>query len=193
MEMSGGPESKKARWSPNLSTGTRDLFANYGYGNQAAVNQAAAASVASGFGGASHAHAQLYSTPTLTVNTAAASGMASQMSPSSATAGGFPHQQQQQQQVGYGMNGMLGMSMSMPSMGMLSVGGFPYSPQIGSFPQTFTPQQRISSLNVPVNQAAYSPVALNAALTGASNATARTVYVLRACRCTNREAFRFGG
>ncbi len=45
---------------------------------------------------------------------------------------------------GYGMNGMMGMGMpgnngmggmGMGGMGMLGVGGFPYSPQIGAFPQ----------------------------------------------------------
>ena len=157
MELSGGPESKKARWSPNAyassatSVATNgnirtDLFANYGYGNQAAVNQATAAA----FGSASHLNGnQLYSTPTLTVNTNTNGvSMASQMSPSSATSAFTPQMPQTQQpgQVngggaanvyggygGYGMNGMLGMGM--PGMNMLGVGSFPYSPQIGSFQQ----------------------------------------------------------
>jgi hypothetical protein len=165
MEMSGGPETKKARWSPNSFTSPsvptngnangRDLFANYGYGNQAAVNQAAAFG-APGTGlnsnlGLGATGQQLYSTPSLTVNTATNGvGMAGQMSPSSATSpfpGSMQQQQQQQQQMngaqgnaggyagfgGYNMNGMLGMGL--PSMGMLGVGGFPYSPQIGSFQQ----------------------------------------------------------
>ncbi|KAH8106478.1 hypothetical protein DFH11DRAFT_1732817 [Phellopilus nigrolimitatus] len=45
MEMTRGSESKKARWSPNLFTNSpvangtfRGLFANYGYGGQAAIN-----------------------------------------------------------------------------------------------------------------------------------------------------------
>lgn len=166
MELSGGPETKKARWSPNSfsapsvatngNSNGRDLFANYGYGNQAAVNQAAAYGGAPGGGlgnnlGLGAQQQQLYSTPSLTVNTATNGiGMAGQMSPSSATSPFPPSMQQQQhhQQMngaggnaaaayagfgGYNMNGMLGMGL--PSMGMLGVGGFPYSPQIGSFQQ----------------------------------------------------------
>lgn len=184
--MSGGPESKKARWSPNsftggasaTSTGGRaDLFANYGYGAQAAINQANTQSqqfsamngLTSGVNGLlGGSAAALYSTPgSLSVNTAA-TGMngvsAAQMSPSSATspfssATQFGTAQQgsqggQAQQAngagyvgfgGYGMNGMNGMNglMSMGTMSgvglggmnMLGVGSFPYSPQIGSFPQ----------------------------------------------------------
>ena len=45
-----------------------------------------------------------------------------------------------------------------------------------SLQQNFTPQ-RLNALNVPVAQAAYSPIALNAALTSAGNTTGRTVYV----------------
>ena len=192
MDLAGAPESKKPRWSPNLSSngnGTNngaangaasrpvDLFANYGYGNQAAINQP--------FGGAGslaqHQHQQqqaqqqqqqqqhhlnqgMYGAPTLTVNTANANGMTHQMSPSTPGAtspfpshAAMPMQQSQSQQGqqvngggfgngfgGYAMmnmgmasaNGMGGMGMGgmngMNGMGML---GFPYSPQMGSFPQ----------------------------------------------------------
>lgn len=152
--MSGGPETKKARWSPNSFTnspataGTRDLFANYGYGSQAAINQhqlqQSQQQQQSGYGSSSlglgtNGNGQLYSTPSLTVNTAAGmngSGMASQMSPSSATSP-FPSQNGGFGNYGMsgmnGMNGMLGMGMGI-GMGMLG-GGFPYSPQMGSFQQ----------------------------------------------------------
>ncbi|TDL16903.1 hypothetical protein BD410DRAFT_886375 [Rickenella mellea] len=226
MELAGGPESKKARWSPNSFSSSpvtsngggppprpADPFANYGYGNQAAAQFAAANSpnLQSANFGVNMGGNQLYSTPNLSINTAGgASGMASQMSPTAANAAVMAqqmqmhqqqqqqaaahqqhqqqqhqqqqHQQQQQQQHqqhqqqmngaaaaanaaygfgGYGMNGMNTMlGMGMPAMNMLGVGGFPYSPQLGSFPQ-----------------AAYSPVALSAALSGGNNATGRTVYV----------------
>ena len=42
-------------------------------------------------------------------------------------------QNQQNGFSGYNMNGMLGMGMA--GMSMLGVGGFPYSPQVGSFQQ----------------------------------------------------------
>lgn len=152
MELTGGPETKKARWSPNSFTNSpnvngasRDLFANYGYGNQAAINQPANG-FANGLGmnganGLGLGANQLYSTPSLSVNTATngMGSMGSQISPSSATSPFTTMQQHQNGQVqnggyggaafgSYGMNGMLGMG-----MGMLS--GFPYSPQLGSFQQ----------------------------------------------------------
>lgn len=157
MDSLGGPETKKARWSPNSFTNspgtngaTRDLFANYGYGSHAAINQqqngfsnGLGMNGASGLGLGTN---QLYSTPSLSVNTAANGlGMGSQISPSSATSPYSAMQQQQQNgQPGqngtgynfgnYGMNGMNGMlGMGMSGMGML--GGFPYSPQLGSFQQ----------------------------------------------------------
>ncbi len=126
MGLAGAPESKKLRWSPNLSsslstngannatstTASRpaDLFANYGYGNQAAINQPFG-------GGASLARQQqqihhnqgLYGAPSLSVNTAAANGVPVQMSPSTPAANSpfmshaaMPMQQQQQ---GQQMNG----------------------------------------------------------------------------------------
>lgn len=144
--MASGPETKKARWSPNsftnspVASGTRDLFANYGYGNQAAINQTPSSQSSFGLNGSSAANGlslgngQLYSTPSLTVNTATnGNGISSQISPSSATSP-FPTMQNQQNGFsGYNMNGMLGMGMA--GMSMLGVGGFPYSPQVGSFQQ----------------------------------------------------------
>lgn len=202
--MAGGPETKKARWSPNsftnspVTTGTRDLFANYGYGSQAAINQTPQQQPGYGAVGLGNGNGQLYSTPSLTVNTATGlngSGLASQMSPSSATSP-FSGMQSQNNGFGaYGMNGMNGMNgMLGMGMGMSMLGGFPYSPQMGTFqqvrllsgsflsyylthPQNFG-QQRMGGLNVPMTPTSgYSPVALNAALGSAGNATGRTVYV----------------
>lgn len=198
--MSAGPETtKKARWSPNsfanspVASNARDLFANYGYGNQHHHQQSqqhaqqqhqqhqhqyANGASTLGLGGAQN---QLYSTPSLTVNTATnGSGLSAhaQISPSSATS---PFAQGMQNGFGsYGMNGVLGMGMGMAGMGgMGMLGGFPYSPQMGSFQQNFGQQRMQGGLSVPMTptSAAYSPVALSAALGSAGNATGRTVYV----------------
>ncbi|KAH8106479.1 hypothetical protein DFH11DRAFT_1830648, partial [Phellopilus nigrolimitatus] len=133
-------------------------------------------------------------TPSLTVNTATnGMGMPSQISSSSSTSP-FPTMQMQQQHTqqngqngsaayggfgGYGMNGMLEMGLGgMGGMGMLNVIDFRYGPQMGSFQQQNFNQQHMDSLNVPVAPtAAYSPVALNAALGSTGNATGCTVYV----------------
>ena len=164
LELGGGPETKKARWSPSPATVNNannnnnngngrptDLFANYGYGNNHHPFNGS---------GAANGHS-LYGAPSLTVNTstngmthglghglAHGHAMAPQMSPSSATSP-FPpsqqsvqHQQAQQAQHmnggAFGSGGMLNMGLPMGNMGMMSVGGmggFPYSPQIGSFQQ----------------------------------------------------------
>ena len=160
MDQAGGPEStKKARWSNDgnaaaalsgaaASAAARNnaSFENYGYGNNSFNHQNILAQQA-------QAQAQqLYATP-LSAN-GASNGQGAggpQISPNTAAA--FAQQQQQQQQqvqngnppqspfvtsvnnaygmanFGYGMGGMMGV----PSMSML--GGFPYSPQIGSFQQ----------------------------------------------------------
>lgn len=148
MDTVGGPDAKKARWSPtfNASTtsvatpspATRDAFANYGYGPHAQINQP--------FQTSSPAFSNpLYSTPNLTINTTVnGAGMNPQMSPANPTA--FAQQQHQQQHQhqhqqaqqpngmgpygGFGYN-MLGMGM--PGMNML--GGFPYGAQAGNFGQ----------------------------------------------------------
>ncbi|KAF8161389.1 hypothetical protein B0H34DRAFT_652437 [Crassisporium funariophilum] len=195
METVGGPDAKKARWSPTsafagqnngsaVQNNNRDnAFANYGYGPQANIAQSAFNNAQAN--GGAFAGSQLYSTPSLSVNTQQSNGniMNAQMSPNTAAAAFAVQQQQQQQQQQQGSpNGnynafnhaynMLGMGM--PGMGMLA--GFPYNGQMGNFGQ-----QRLPSLNLTIpnaqQAAAYSPVALSAALNASSNATGRTVYV----------------
>ncbi|KAI3611598.1 differentiation regulator [Moniliophthora roreri] len=180
----GGPDAKKARWSPTFgqnsssssNTSPRDAFANYGYGPQASIQQSQFNTSPSN----AFQTSPLYSTPpTLTVNTQQTSPALSQMSPNTAAA--FSQQQQQQtgQQAqaspnGYGNFGSYNMiSMGMPGMNML--GGFPYS----GFAQ-----QRLPSLQIPAGsqsgpQSAYSPIAFSpaAAMGGGNAVTGRTVYV----------------
>ena len=148
MDSVGGPDAKKARWSPTSFVGAnganglpnsgsnavRDAFANYGYGPQASVSQAGFnSSPPSGFASAAN---PLYSTPSLSINTQAnANGMPSQMSPN--TAGPFTPQSQQSASANgngysnFGGYNMLGMGL--PAMGMLN--GFPYGGQMGNFNQ----------------------------------------------------------
>lgn len=144
MDSVGGPDAKKARWSPNsmVSNGVnglnnaaaaRDAFANYGYGPQASIAQ-------NGYSNQSPSNAfaasHLYSTPSLSINTATnVNGMTSQMSPN--TAGPYTPQTQQTPASangnGYGGFGGYNMlAMSMPGMGMLN--GF-YGNQMGNFAQ----------------------------------------------------------
>jgi len=141
MDTVGGPDAKKARWSPNsfgtptvngLVTPTpRDAFANYGYGSQASIPQGFSnGSPPSAFAG------PLYSTSINTPTT-----IPGQISPSTANA--FAQQQHQAQQqaqhqqqqlngnAGYGFNGYSMLGMGLPSVGML--GGFPYGNQVASF------------------------------------------------------------
>jgi len=196
MDSVGGPDAKKARWSPTSFNGTtpsnglatpansgatasnRDAFANYGYGPQASISQSYQPNSSPAF-----TPNALYSTPSLSINTAVNGQpmqMGAQMSPHTAT--GFAQQQQTGQPAnggspysagafGYGMLGM-----GLPSVGML--GGFPYSSQSGNFGQNFA-QPRLPSLNVniPPTPGAYSPAALSAVMAGVPNATARTVYI----------------
>ena len=144
MDSVGGPDAKKARWSPTSfgsnglnglsnNNAARDAFANYGYGPQASISQAgyANSSPSSGFSGS-----PLYTTPSLSINTSTGSGMQSQMSPN--TAGPFTPQTQQTPASanggsygGFGGYNMLAMGMS--PMGVLN--GFPYTNQMGSFSQ----------------------------------------------------------
>jgi hypothetical protein len=161
MDTVGGPDAKKARWSPNsfgaptanglITPTARDVFANYGYGSQAAIPQGFSnGSPPSGFAG------PLYSTSISTPTTT----MSGQISPNSASAfaqqqaqhqAQQQQQQQQQQQVqqqqqqqqqqhqqqqlngsaGYGFGGYGMLGMGLPSVGML--GGFPYGNQVPSF------------------------------------------------------------
>ncbi|KAI0043120.1 hypothetical protein FA95DRAFT_442535 [Auriscalpium vulgare] len=197
MDTVGGPDAKKARWSPTsfpvnganglVSAGlpqsaTRDAFANYGYGPQANMNQG-------GYNGSptsAFSPSQLYSTSLNTPTT-----VPGQMSPNTASA--FAQQQQQAQQQAavqqqqqlnggaYGFGGYNMLGMGLPGMGMLGVGGFPYNNQMGNFAQIFDPAQgfnsRVPSLNLGQAGGNYSGAALTAALTATSNATGRTVYV----------------
>lgn len=193
MDTVGGPDAKKARWSPNsfgaptsnglVTPTTRDAFANYGYGSQASIPQAFSnGSPPSGFSG------PLYST---SINSSAPN-MAGQISPSTANAFAQQQAQQQQQQqqqqaqqqaqqqqqqlnggAGYGFGGYSMLGMGLPSVGML--GGFPYGNQVASYAGSFNPPRTPSlGLASPGN---YSGVALSAALAASNNATGRTVYV----------------
>ncbi|RXW25005.1 hypothetical protein EST38_g855 [Candolleomyces aberdarensis] len=176
MEPVGGPDAKKARWSPNstfsnqsngnAAANARDAFANYGYGPQASINQPFNAN---GTSGGAFAGSPLYSTPSLTINTQNNGAMGSQLSPNTAAAA-FAVQQQQQQPgqqpspngngyAGFGGYNMLGMGL--PGMNML--GSFPYNGQMANFNQAAA-------------AAAYNPV-LSAAMGASGNATGRTVYV----------------
>ncbi|KAH9927488.1 uncharacterized protein BXZ73DRAFT_90746 [Epithele typhae] len=192
MEAVGGPDPKKARWSPtsfangnngvpNASAqGNRDAFANYGYGPQVGVSQNGFNNSPSSSGFAANAANALYSTPQLSLNTAVASnGVPQQMSPN--TAGPYTPQNQQPPSATpnsanpYNFNGYSMLGMGIPGMGML--GGFPYNAQIANFTQQMN-TQRLPSLTIPSPAASpYSPAAITAALSAQSNTTARTVYV----------------
>ncbi|KAF9783915.1 hypothetical protein BJ322DRAFT_1007701 [Thelephora terrestris] len=166
MDTAGGPDPKKARWSPNSfgqnnggnGGNSRDAFANYGYGPQSSLSQGQFNSPVNGFGGA------LYSTPSLTINTSTGGngGLPSQLSPNHGTS--FVQQAQtpvsataNSPYLGFGYN-MLGMGL--PGMNMLgTMGGFPYNTQMNNF------------------QAQYSPASLQVALGATNTATSRTVYV----------------
>lgn len=151
MEAVGGPDAKKARWSPtsfgpNNGNGAGanasasglnrgDAFANYGYGPQAGLSQQQNGfngnSPSAGFNGNA-----LYSTPTLSLNTAVASnGMSQQMSPN--TAGPYTPQSQQPPSANpnsanpyNGFNGYNMLGMGLPTMGVL--GGFAYNGQMAA-------------------------------------------------------------
>jgi hypothetical protein len=153
----GGPDAKKARWSPNSSatTNTRDAFANYGYGPQSSMSQNGLfnnSPPTPSFG--SNA---LYSTPSIGVG-ASPHLSAPQLSPNLATAA-FAQQQaaavqqqqgQNQQQNGNGYGNFSGgynmLGMGLPSMGML--GGFPYA--AGNFNQVCASIFPLNHLSVPL-------------------------------------------
>ncbi|KAG7091337.1 hypothetical protein E1B28_010380 [Marasmius oreades] len=171
MDTTGGPEAKKARWSPTSATANagasspsassaRDAFANYGYGPQASINQLQYNTPTS----------PLYSTPqTLSVNVGGGQGSPGQLSPGGAAtqsgqagagaSNGWGYNQAALMGMGMpsvnGMNGMNGMNLGM-------LGGFGY----GGFNQ-----QRLPTLQIPNspshpngNQGAYSPVAFSPGL-----------------------------
>lgn len=186
LEAAGGPEAKKARWSPNSfaqasspngivqgAGGARDPFANYGYGPNANLGFSNGSS--NGFAGAGNASA-LYTTPQLTLNTnmtnlAPGTVAQGQMSPTSATAA-FSPQSAQTQQGMFSPYNMLG-------MGLPAMMGFPYGGQVanGNFASSPITPQRLPSLNIPA-ASTYTAGALSAALSAtAANATNRTVYI----------------
>ncbi|EJF60752.1 hypothetical protein BD309DRAFT_871435 [Dichomitus squalens] len=196
METVGGPDAKKARWSPTSfgpngtasAASNRDAFANYGYGPQASIAQAqngfnGSPPNSTGFPSGAGGGNALYSTPSLTLNTAVATnGMGQQMSPN--TAGPYTPQNQQPPSATpnsanpyNAFNGYSMLGMGLPAMGML--GGFPYNGQMAaSFAQQNLNQQRLPSLTIPGPAASpYSPAAITAALSAQNNMTARTVYV----------------
>ncbi|KAF8514637.1 RNA-binding protein Nrd1 [Hysterangium stoloniferum] len=182
MDQVAGPESaKKPRWSSDTSAAAalsgaaasaaarnNASFENYGYGSSAFNQQNILAQQQA---------QQLYATPM-----SASNGQnTAQISPNTAAA--FAQQQSPTgngppspfitngnsaaygiNSFGYGMGNMMGMGM---------LGGFPYSPQVGSFQQ----QQRPNPLSISTGQAAYSPAAAAAAAAAANNQTGRTVYV----------------
>jgi RNA recognition motif len=210
MEQPGGPESvKKPRWSNDgnaaaalsnaaASAAARNnaaSFENYGYGNNSFNHQNILAQQA-------QAQAQqLYATPLSSNGASNGQGTAPQISPNTAAA--FAQQQAQNgnpppspfvanaNNAAYGMGNFGYGMMGVPGMGML--GGFPYSPQIGSFQQVRVhniddkcfsmclisayQQTRPNNLNISAAQAAYSPAAAAAAAAAANNQTGRTVYV----------------
>ncbi|KZT69649.1 hypothetical protein DAEQUDRAFT_669034 [Daedalea quercina L-15889] len=183
MDTVGGPDAKKARWSPtsfgsngtNGLSGNRDAFVNYGYGPNANINQSGYnGSPPNGFNGNA-----LYSTPQLSINTnTSGNGMPSQMSPN--TAGPFtPSQQQPPSANPNGQNspypGFAGynlLGMGLPAMNMMN--GSQYFNPMANFAQ-----QRLPQLQIPgtPNAGPYSPAAISAALSAQNNATGRTVYV----------------
>ena len=153
MDPSGGPDAKKARWSPtsypvqtsanSVGANSRDAFANYGYGPQASIAQSAFANSPPTNAFTS---SPLYSTPSLSINTQTnGAPMSSQLSPNAAAAFAVQQQQQQQQQQAHGQQGspngngyggfnsynMLGMGI--PGMNMLNA--FPYNAQMANFAQ----------------------------------------------------------
>jgi hypothetical protein len=165
MDPVGGPDAKKARWSPTSSfpgqnsnngntSSPRDAFANYGYGPQASIAQSAFNNSPSA---GAFAGSPLYSTPSLSINTQTnGNGITSQLSPNTAAAfvqqqQQHQHQQQQQQQHqqqqqqqqqqqpspnGNGYGGFGAYGvLGMGIPGMNMLNGFPYSGQMGNFGQ----------------------------------------------------------
>ena len=123
-----------------LSNGNaaRDAFANYGYGPQASIAQSGYNNSPPSNGLAGN---PLYTTPSLTINTATgATGMSSQMSPN--TAGPFTPQTTQTPAsangayAGFGGYNML--TMGIPGMSVLN--GFPYANQMNAFTQVRGPK-----------------------------------------------------
>ncbi|KAJ6483853.1 RNA-binding protein Nrd1 [Mycena vitilis] len=159
MDAPGGPDSKKARWSPTQAqqqaqqgASPRDVYANYGYG------------------GSVSASPQIYATPQLSINTQQTAPPQHQLSPN--TLASFQAQQQQQQaqqqqqQQQAQQQQQQQQSQQSPAAGspytqfnpysqMLAMGGFGYPQQQGFQAGGFSPQ-RLPTLNIPAAQAAVS-------------------------------------
>ncbi|KAJ7072980.1 RNA-binding protein Nrd1 [Mycena amicta] len=157
MDPAGGPDSKKARWSPTSGSSPRDAYANYGYGQPQQQSQ------------------PLYSTPPqLSINTNANGG---QMSPN--TLASFQQQQQQQQQAQQQAQSPVAGSpyAQFNPYNMLAMGSFPYPQQnYQQSPGGYSPQ-RLPALNIPAAQAVYNPAALSGMLSATSPSPGRTVYI----------------
>ncbi|KAH9036298.1 hypothetical protein EDB84DRAFT_1192145 [Lactarius hengduanensis] len=166
MDTVGGPDAKKARWSPNsfgaptsnglVTPTSRDAFANCGYGSQAGIPQT--------FSNCSPAF-RLFRTPLFHSSTG---NMAGQLSPSTANA--FAQQQAQQQQQQHQIQ-QLGSSSSTVALATVLE---------GKFCRWF--QRSTDSLSLPCvswqSPGNYSGAALIAAFTAFNNATGLTVYVI---------------
>jgi hypothetical protein len=146
MDPVGGPDAKKARWSPTFAgqngsssgTNTRDAFANYGYGPQANIAQSFSSSPTStAFGGS-----PLYTTPSLSVNTQT---NGAHLSPNNAAAAFAAQQGQQQQQSNGQQQGspsgnvypgfQAGYNMLAMGLPVNMLGNFPYNGQMANFAQ----------------------------------------------------------
>ncbi|KAJ7194858.1 RNA-binding protein Nrd1 [Mycena pura] len=185
MDPAGGPDSKKARWSPTTAQGTaaapagspRDVYANYGYGGQTQASFQQQPSP-QGYNGS-----PLYSTPPpLSINTQTNGG---QMSPETMAALQQQQQQHQQQQQQQAQSPVVGSPYTQFSpYNMLSMGSFPY--QQPNFQQArfmmliaagFSPQ-RLPALNISAAQAVYNPSAMSGMFSASAAPTAgRTVYI----------------
>ncbi|KAF8885993.1 hypothetical protein BD779DRAFT_1673434 [Infundibulicybe gibba] len=197
MDPVGGPDAKKARWSPtssfpNQSPGpsanasansSRDAFANYGYGPQANVHGAPSLGVPV----LQQQHQQQQQNGAqLSPNPAFAQ---QQQQPTTAAATATARKPKREWQCIWRIRCLQHAWNGTPGMNMLN--GFPYNGQMGNFSQNFNQQQRLPSLTIPSMQqqqqhqqhqppsavTPYSPAALTAALSASSNATGRTVYI----------------
>ncbi|KAJ7646052.1 hypothetical protein DFH06DRAFT_997842 [Mycena polygramma] len=160
MDAPGGPDSKKARWSPTQGqqqaqqgASPRDVYANYGYG------------------GSVSASPQIYATPQLSINTQQTAPPQHQHQLSPNTLASFQQQQaqqqaQQQQQQAQQQQQQQQQAQQSPVAGspytqfnpysqMLAMGGFGYPQQQGFQVRGFSPQ-RLPTLNIPAAQAAVS-------------------------------------
>ncbi|KAJ6593065.1 hypothetical protein B0H19DRAFT_1245876 [Mycena capillaripes] len=171
MDAAGGPDSKKARWSPTSAAAQaqaqaqqqaqqqggspRDPYANYGYGYGAGPAQ-----VGSG--------PQIYATPQLSINTqTTAHHPHGQLSPN--TLASFQAQQQAQQQQAQAQAQAQAQQAQSPVQGpgspyaqfnpynMLAMGSFPYPQQQNFQVQRRLLPQRLPTLNIPAAQAVYAP------------------------------------